>query len=438
MRVILRPVQVPRDGVERNTGELEAALASMLCLPASTAMTLESLPEHIRRPHLRPIQPKPVVRDGKPFVALQDPARMVQQTLVVPAQALPALQQFRGERSIADIALQLSGNLDQFVELARRLDDVGLLWGPTFERLERELKERLRSQGAFPATASLSMGETAEKCREAIEGYLEQTEDPELPAPAVGIVAPHLDYPRGWPNYAAAYYGLRDLDPPDRVVILGTNHMGIGDGVVMSEYGFESPFGRCPADTAVIRKLIEKFGQPLIADQLDHLAEHSIQLHLPWLQYFFGNVPVVAALVPDPLVPMIEDDQQRVSGPQLIEAVREVLDELGGETLYVASSDLSHVGMQFGEPRPVDEQRRIDVERHDRDMLANFLTSDAEAFLAGFAWNKNPTRWCSIGNMAAILQLVQPGTVELLDYRQAYDEKGLAMVSSAAIALLRE
>jgi AmmeMemoRadiSam system protein B len=134
---------------------------------------------------------------------------------------------------------------------------------------------------------------------------------------------------------------------------------------------------------------------------------------------------------------MIDDDQQRVSGSQLVEAVREVLDEVGGETLYVASSDLSHVGLQFGEPRPVDEQRRIDVERHDRDMLANFLTNDTEAFIAGFTWNRNPTRWCSVGNMSAILELVQPDSVELLDYRQAYDEKGLAMVSSASIALLK-
>ena len=401
-------------------------------------MSLESLPEHIRRPHLRPIQPKPVMRDGKPFVALGDPTMLVRQTLVVPAQTLPALQQFRGERSIAEIAIQLSGNLEQFIDLAKKLDHAGLLWGPTFERLEGDLRDRLRAQGAFPATTSRSMGDTAQACRRAMDQYFEQTEDPDLPGPATGIVAPHLDYQRGWPNYAAAYHGLRGLDTPDRVVILGTNHMGIGDGVVMTEYGFESPLGRCPPDTPVTEKLLDRFGESLIIDQLDHLAEHSIQIHLPWIQYFFGNVPLVAALIPDPLTPMIEDHQDRITGPQLIEAVREVLDEVGGETVYVASSDLSHVGLQFGEPRPVDEQRRIDVERHDRDMLANFLTNDPEAFLAGFHWNKNPTRWCSIGNMAAILELVQPDSVELIDYRQAFDEKGLALVSSAAIAFLKE
>jgi predicted class III extradiol MEMO1 family dioxygenase len=389
-----------------------------------------------------------MVKDGKPFVALVDPAMLVRQTVVVPAQALPALQQFRGQQPIAEIARQLNGNLDQFIELARRLDEAGLLWGPTFDRLEGELRDKLKVQGAFPATASRSMGQNAEECRTAVEGYLEQTDDPDLEGPAVGIVAPHLDYQRGWPNYAAAYLGFKGMAAPDRVVILGTNHFGLGEGVVLSEYGFDSPAGRCPVDDAVVRGLVQRLGHPVRRDQLDHLGEHSIQLQLPWLQYFFGNVPVVAALVPDPLRPPDPDEAERddddvaagaddpVTGPQFVAALRDVLAEVGGRTRFVASSDLSHVGLQFGEPRAVDDQRRMDVERIDRDMLANFMSNDLDAFLAGFEWNRNPTRWCSIGNMAAALDLVRPAKIDLIDYRQAYDEKGIALVSSAALALM--
>ena len=40
-------------------------------------MTLDSLPEHIRRPHMRPIQPIPVTKDGKQLVALRDPAMLI-------------------------------------------------------------------------------------------------------------------------------------------------------------------------------------------------------------------------------------------------------------------------------------------------------------------------------------------------------------------------
>ena len=399
-------------------------------------MTTESLPEHIRRPHLRPIQPIPVSKDGKQFIALRDPAMLSQQTMVVPIPMLQILQQFRGDRPIDQIAAQVNGDVRQFVELAKGLDTVGLLWGPTFEQLESQLLEKIRAQGAFPANASRSLGTDEQACRKAIEDYFEQTEDPQIEGQVVGIVAPHLDYQRGWPNYAAAYYPLRNSPAPDRVVILGTNHFGLGDGVVLSEYGFDSPMGRCPADGQVIEKLAANQGSSLTVDQLDHVAEHSIQLQVPWLQHCFGNVPLVAALIPDPLTPMIADDGRRATGEQFVESLRAALSELGGRTLFVASSDLSHVGPQFGEPRPVDERRRFDVERHDREMMAKFIEGDPQEFLAAMRWNKNPTRWCSIGNMAAVLTLAQPQAVELIDYRQAYDEQGMVMVTSAAMALL--
>lgn len=398
-------------------------------------MTIESLPEHIRRPHLRPIQPIPMVKDGKQFVALRDPSMLAPHTMVVPMQVLPLVQLFRGDRPLDQIASQVGGDVNQFIELAKGMDGLGLLWGPTFEELETQAHAKLRERGAFAPSANLALGADEKACREAIESYFDKTEDPEI-GTLRGIVAPHLDYERGWPNYAAAYFGLRQAPKPDRVVILGTNHFGVGDGVVLTEFGFESPLGRSPADEPVIQRLVESLGKPIVVDQLDHLAEHSIQLQIPWLQYCFGQVPVIAALIPDPLTPMIADDGQRVSREQFVGALKDALADVGGQTLFVASSDLSHVGPQFGEPRPVDDQRRFDVERHDREMMAKFLAGDPQEFIAAMKWNKNPTRWCSIGNMAAVLDLVQPEAVELIDYRQAYDENGMVMVTCAAMGLV--
>jgi len=399
-------------------------------------MSTEPLPSHILRPHLRPIQPLPVTKDGRQFIALRDPAMLVQQTMIIPMQVMGVLQHFRGKHTLDELAEQSGGNIEQLTELARSLDRLGLLWGPTFEQLESERWEKLQAEGAWPIRGSGTLGENEAACRAALEEYFDQTEDPEIEEPMIAIVAPHLDYERGWPNYAAAYYGLRGTDAPDRVVVLGTNHGGLGDGVVLSELSFDTPLGRCPADKAVTDRLVAELGRPIIADQLDHMAEHSIELQLPWLQYCFGNVPIVAALIPDPLVEMIADDGKRVSLEPFVDVLAETLAEVGGKTFFVASSDLSHVGPQFGEPRPVDDQRRLDVERHDRDMMSKFIAADAEEFLSAVRWNKNPTRWCSIGNMAALLMLTEPQAVELIDYRQAWDERGAALVSSAAMALV--
>ncbi|MBT8484635.1 MAG: AmmeMemoRadiSam system protein B [Phycisphaerales bacterium] len=394
------------------------------------------LPDHILRPHLRPIQPVPLQKDGRNFVALRDPSMLQKQTMVVPAEAMRILQQFHGQDTLDELANKFRSKPEQLIQLAQGLDTLGLLWGPTFEQMERARWDKLKEEGAFPPLATGSLGETAEACRETIKGYFDETEDPEIEETVLGIIAPHLDYARGWPNYAAAYYPLLDSEPPDRVVVFGTNHFGLGDGVVLTEFGFESPMGRCPSDEAMTGKLVESLGKPVIVDQLDHMPEHSIELQIPWIQYCWGDVPIVAALIPDPLSQMINDDDERVGGPQFIEALSAALDELGGRTMFVGSCDLSHVGPQFGEPRPVDDQRRVDVERHDRDMMRQFVHGDPEEFLSALRWNKNPTRWCSIGSMSSMLKLVGPERVELIDYRQAFDERGLALVSCAAFALV--
>ena len=133
---------------------------------------------------------------------------------------------------------------------------------------------------------------------------------------------------------------------------------------------------------------------------------------------------------------MIDDDGERTSIDDFVVALQEILNEGGGETLFVSSADLSHVGQQFGEPRPVDEQRQFDVERHDREMMAKYIGGDADEFVAAMKWNNNATQWCSIGNMAATLNLVQPDSIELIDYRQAVDDGGIALVSSCSMAML--
>lgn len=399
-------------------------------------MSDKAIPEHLQRPHLRPIQPIPVQKDGQRYLALRDPQQLQPQTIVVPPNTLPVLQEFRGEKTLEQIADQFQTDAGQIATLVNGLDQLGLLWGPTFERMEADALGRILEEGAFPCGASMALGQDEAAAREALKGYFDDTEDPELDIASRAIVAPHLDYERGWPNYAAAYYSINRGPAPDRVVILGTNHYGIGDGVVFTECGFQSPLGRCPADTAVVEDVVRELGRPIVADQLDFMAEHSVELHLPWIQYCHGNIPVVAALIPDPLHEMLDDeDSPRIDTADFVEVLRKALQRVGGETLFIASADLSHVGPQFGEPRVVDDQRRFDVERHDRDMMGKYLDGDADEFLDAMSWNRNPTRWCSIGNMAATLQLAAPDAIDLIDYRQAIDDKGHCLVSSAAMSM---
>jgi AmmeMemoRadiSam system protein B len=391
--------------------------------------------EHLVRPHLRQFQPLPGKSpDGKPVVLLRDPLNLVPKPMVVAAQALSLLAQFQGQRTVAEIAEQFSIPLDKLKELVAVLDQHALLWGPVFTEKEQALKEAIIENGCMPRGAAFMLGEDPEVLRKQLTEWLGEVEDPELESAPRGLVLPHLDYHRGWPLYASGYRALEGSTPPDRVVILGTNHFGIGDGVVGTQWNWETPFGHVTQDTALNSAMGERLGPGFFADQLDHVPEHSIQLHLPWIQHLFGDVPVFGALVPDPLIGMVSDDGKRTGPDQFLAALKDALAELGGTTFLVASSDLSP---QFGEPAPVDDDRKAEVEHHDRDMLSKFLEGDSLGFIEAMSWSKNPTRWCSIGNMAMLLDLAGPdGVIELLDYRQATQEGGTAMVSASACALL--
>lgn len=393
---------------------------------------------HLFRPHVRHFLPQPWKSpDGQPKIRIHDPLRLSSKQLIFAIDALQILTQFRGERTVDEIAEQFKIPMKKLGKLVGFLEDNYLLWGPTFASKERELKAHLDRSGVYPRGVAYSLGEDADEIRAKLDEWIDEVEDPELEAMPRGLVLPHLDYVRGWPLLATGYKALRDSEPPDRVVVLGSNHFGIGDGVIGTKWTWETPLGQVARDEALVEGLRERLGEKLFIDALDHISESSIQAHLPWIQHCMGAVPVSAALIPDPLVNMLEDDDERVGWEAFSIALKETIDELEGRTLIIASSDLSHVGPRFGEPAVVDDERREQVESHDRNMLALFLAGDAGGFVDALTWSKNPTRWCSIGNMAVLLEVLGPELqVELIDYRQACEDDGSWLISAAACAIL--
>ena len=388
-----------------------------------------------------------------PVLVVQDPLRLAPQPFVMPLQGkdqqqlqgefrqwVGFMQSLQGEEELGELFSRIGAPAEaqpQLVELVKKLDELGFLWGPTSEALERAKLDAIRAKGAFFLPDEARRPEVAAELGKFMSQALAAAEDPEFGTPVVGIVAPHLDYARGGSNYAAAYKCLETgaRERPDRVVVLGTNHFGLGDGVVMTEFGFETPLGTLRPDAPVLERLRDAFGDKLFKDQIDFAGEHSVNLHLPWIQHLWGDVPVVAALVPDPTVAMIEDDGARVSAKEFAGGLKTVLAQAGGRTVIVASADLSHVGPQFGDRSALDAARRREVEEADREVLREFIEGP-DRMIAHFARNGNAARWCSIGNMFVAATAVPHATREMVAYAQSAEPNGGAMVTSAALAFL--
>ncbi|MAW41424.1 MAG: AmmeMemoRadiSam system protein B [Phycisphaerae bacterium] len=377
-------------------------------------------PEHMNRPRLRPVQVLPTQQNGQTILALRDPLQLAGQTMAVPPQALGMLQHFRGEKTVAEISETLKAPEDKVWELVRALDQLGLLEGPTAEALEDAKIKQLHQAGHFPPRATQGLG-NAEIAKSAIRGWFAETEDPELTGTPVAVLAPSLSYSQAWEVFAGAWHPVRSGPAPDRVVVLGPAHASIGNGVSGTQLGIATALGVCPVDQDLQPLLRKKLGDRFFEDELDHFAEHGLESQLPWIQEKHGNVPVTAAILPDRL--LNEDVEDGVTADEFVSAMGEALVELGGRTLLVVSTDLAHAGPQFGEPRPVDQNRRVDVEQRDRELLGKFLDGDAEAFVEAVKWDKNALRWTGVHAMSAALQLTKTMhpevSWELVDYKQA-------------------
>jgi AmmeMemoRadiSam system protein B len=142
------------------------------------------------------------------------------------------------------------------------------------------------------------------------------------------LIAPHAGYVYSGPVAASAYAELLDFrDEIERVVLLGPCHRVVVRGLVVPAADvFLTPLGPVPLDRAAIARLLEL--PQVSALDAAHAEEHSLEVHLPFLQRVLGDFR---------LVPLAVGDAECSEVAQVLEHVWG-----GDETLIVVSSDLSH------------------------------------------------------------------------------------------------
>jgi AmmeMemoRadiSam system protein B len=189
-----------------------------------------------------------------------------------------------------------------------------------------------------PAVAGVFYPADAGDLRATIHSFMSQVEHHSGPAPKV-LIAPHAGYVYSGPVAATAYARLLPYrDRYTRVILLGPSHrVAISNLASSGADVFRTPLGDIPLDKDAIASLDTSTTRVFEAA---HEFEHSLEVHLPFLQYALG---------PFSLVPL-------VIGRAAPATVAEVINTLWGgmETLIVVSSDLTHY-------LAYDEARRRDL-----------------------------------------------------------------------------
>jgi AmmeMemoRadiSam system protein B len=178
-----------------------------------------------------------------------------------------------------------------------------------------------------PAVAGLFYPASADELKNMVNNFLATVEPSVEPVPKA-IIAPHAGYVYSGAIAASAYARLipaREII--QKVVLLGPSHRVAIQGMAVSSMTkFATPMGYLSVDRKAIEK-IKRLPQVTVSDQA-HALEHSLEVHLPFLQAVLANFTLVPLVV----------------GEATPSQVAEVLEQLWGgeETLLVISSDLSH------------------------------------------------------------------------------------------------
>lgn len=439
---------------------------------------------HQNTPKLRKVRGVPVpvnTQDGQKMTMLGvADAQQISSKMVVTHPAFQmVLPMMDGTRDLDQMVSEAGKGLQRpmLEQLVAQLDDAGLLFGPTFEALAQKMRDAFDDSDTLPpgSTAQLAdalvnqavggeandeqlaeMGgsELKKQLDLWIDEALKNAESTSFDALPAAVIVPHIDYMRGWMNYGHVYGRMRVVDRPDRVIILGTNHFGQSTGVCGCDKGYESPIGVCKLDTELLDTIKSELGGAdagkLLANRYDHENEHSIELHIPWIQHVFGadesgEYPkVLGVLIHDPTVNNGEGyDENGLGMDPFVSALKSAISKMPGTTLVVSSADLSHVGPAFGDQQALagDSEEaqafRTQVATHDQEMLKMVAENRMDDLIGSMAWQQNPTRWCSIGNITAMLRTIEPSKIDLLNYAAAMDPQGNAFVSSAALAVYR-
>jgi AmmeMemoRadiSam system protein B len=142
------------------------------------------------------------------------------------------------------------------------------------------------------------------------------------------IIAPHAGYMYSGAIAGRVYARLKPLAGRiERVVLLGPAHrVHVRCAAVPAAAAFASPLGDVPVDAGAIERLREL---PCVeVSDRAHALEHSLEVHLPFLQAVLGGFS---------LVPIVIGEASPAEVARILEGLWG-----GDETLVVVSSDLSH------------------------------------------------------------------------------------------------
>lgn len=176
-----------------------------------------------------------------------------------------------------------------------------------------------------PAVAGQFYPGSESELRKKIKSFIE--EDAKK-IQALGAVVPHAGYIYSGETAGAVY---SRLVIPETVILIGPNHTGYGESCAIQARGsWKTPLGEVQVDSILAEKILES-SSSLHENDAAHEREHSIEVHVPFLQYLRKDTKIVPVILSECALAVC-----REIGKAIGSAIRNT------GTIVLASSDMTH------------------------------------------------------------------------------------------------
>jgi AmmeMemoRadiSam system protein B len=159
----------------------------------------------------------------------------------------------------------------------------------------------------------------------------------------LGFVVPHAA-PVYSGTVAASVYRHLQHQQPRRILLLGFSHSNGHKGVLVPDIdAYRTPLGELPVDRGLLNDL--RSHTPFQSVDESRVCDHSVEIQFPLLQTVLPHCAVVPIYI------------GRLESSERLDAAAVLAQLIDGQTVVIASSDLTHYGRSFRyEPFPLNHR----------------------------------------------------------------------------------
>ncbi|MFH1540510.1 MAG: AmmeMemoRadiSam system protein B [Elusimicrobiota bacterium] len=222
-----------------------------------------------------------------------------------------------------------------------------------------------------------------------IDGFLLNTKKQNFGGKIIGLISPHAGYVFSGQTAAQSYKQIEG-EKIDTVILIGSSHnYPVKDAAIWNGGNFSTPLGDVAIDEELTKKLLCEGSKIIIANNIVHISEHSLEVQIPFLQRIFpkGNFKIVAILMND-----------KNSCKQVAEIIAKVIKSSNKSILLVASTDMAHY------PAKKDAET---IDKSILDAIAKFSIDDLLETNEKWLSKGVPELYCTLCSLPSVFTVME-------------------------------